>query len=145
MKKSRYSVNAFRSLGYSEDFRNLNISLRDENAGSEISDFVLGQFKTVAKILFDSNDGGLDYNPMKYINDNSPEIVKRFAQQVLLCDVQAFRAAPDDDTAFDMIVPRQLQTSAELSPYLDKLKSYISDQRAAAMSADTSVNSSDNG
>lgn len=129
MKTSRYTDAQLRSLGYNPDTRKYITNLASSDNYVKNRSALLGRFKNVIDVLFDSSDGALDSNPASLIGENAPESVKTFAKNVLLCDVQAFRAAPDDETAFNMLIPRTAQTSAELRPYLDGIRNYISERR----------------
>lgn len=80
-----------------------------------------GKFKDILKVLFDSRDGSLCNDYMDYITENAPDDVKLFVQNFLMRPLQALPSAPDDDTAFDTIIPRLLSSPAEFQPYIDYL------------------------
>lgn len=123
ISKSRYTESQYKGFGYNcsdEDY------FLPPQSREEQENIVLGQFKNIIKVLFSSSDGSLDSNPASLLTENSPEPVRVFAQNFLLKELPAARSAPDDDTAFDMLIPRSAQTSVELAPYVDFLKSEIS-------------------
>lgn len=92
-------------------------------------------FENVINVLFSSTNGALDYNAYTNVTMDSPEIVKRFASAVLLQNIPAMRAAPDDETAFDLLIPRHAQSHSELAPYIDKLRGYVESARQSAQEA----------
>ncbi|UPW41411.1 hypothetical protein [Dipodfec virus UA06Rod_5] len=127
LKNSRYTAQQYNSLGYPITESNSVPCPSSEHNRDEIEDIVLGKFKSVVKVLFSSTDGSLDTNPMSLIGDNVPESVRLFAQNILLQNIPTMHMAPDDDTAFDMLIPRSVQSRSELEPYIGKLREYVSE------------------
>lgn len=99
-----------------------------------------GKFKDVLKVLFDSRDGSLCNDYMDYITENAPDDVKLFVQNFLMRPLQALPSAPDDDTAFDTIIPRLMSSPAEFQPYVDylnqSLENFNSNSNSTPISSD---------
>ncbi|UPW41322.1 hypothetical protein [Sigmofec virus UA08Rod_4124] len=127
LSKSRYSLNQLKSLGYCTTYCNNQVDLRTEDSRSKIQQIVFGQFKNVIDVIFSSSDGSLDFSPSSLITENTPDSVRLFLQNFLFQNVTPARSAPDDASALDMLIPRSVQTSSELVPYLNKIRSYVYD------------------
>lgn len=132
LSQTRYTEKQLRSLGYPiyDECDTLEWESRDR-----LDALVKGQFKNVIDVLFSSTDGSLDSNPASLVSENAPECVRIFAQNFLLKEVPAARCAPDDATAFDLLIPRSVSSRAELAPYVDFLTQEVSN----------ALKSSDNG
>lgn len=127
MRQSRYTDKQFRSLGYDPDYKARSFANQDApESQSEIN--FLSQFRNVLEVIYSSKDGKLDYSPVQ-ISENAPESVRTFINNTLMSDIPSIQSAPDDDTAFDLLVPRSVQTSAEFAPYRDKLINIVSEYR----------------
>lgn len=133
MKHCRYSKNQLRSLGYGSaiPFEHLNIDLSKNVDAVSMVDIAKGKFANIIDVLYTSTDGSLDNSIMQYVNEDAPASVKSFVQNVLMVDVPALQSAPDDETAFNMILPRSISSSRELEPYVDYIKSLVSDARSS--------------
>ncbi|UPW41329.1 hypothetical protein [Sigmofec virus UA08Rod_4104] len=127
LSKSRYTAQQYKSLGYPVTESNAVPCPCTKQNREEIDDYVLGQFKNVIKVLFSSSDGRLDSNPTSLVGENAPESVRLFAQNVLLSNIPVMKMAPDDETAFDMLIPRSVQSRSELEPYVAKLREYVAE------------------
>lgn len=88
-----------------------------------------GKFGQILDLLYTSKDGDLDNAVKTLVSENAPIEIQSFVRNVLLCPLTALKSAPDDDAAFDMIIPRKAQTSTELMPYLDVIKNEVSAAR----------------
>lgn len=88
-----------------------------------------GKFGQILDILYSSTDGDLDNNLKSLVSENAPVEIRSFVNNVLLCPLPQLKSAPDDDTAFDMIIPRNAQTSNEIRPYLDVIRDEVSAAR----------------
>lgn len=88
-----------------------------------------GKFGQILDVLYDNDNGNLNNNLRSLVSENAPIEIREFVNNVLLCPIQALKSAPDDDTAFDLIIPRSKQTSSELQPYLDVMRKSVSDAR----------------
>ncbi|WGL30886.1 hypothetical protein [Dipodfec virus UOA04_Rod_468] len=138
IKKSRYTPLQYKSLGYYiSDSDAIPCPCHEKNI-EEVQDIVLGKFKSIINVLFSSSDGSLDSNPMSLIGENAPESVRLFAQNILLQNIPTMQMAPDDDTAFDMLIPRSIQSRSELEPYIGKLREYVT---SAVHNSETSKSS----
>lgn len=122
ISKSRYSAAQYRGLGYKPSDADTCLSRESRDRLDQI---VKGQFKEVIDIIFSSTDGSLDSNPAALISPSAPLEVQTFAKAFLLQNINPAKAAPDDDTAFDMLVPRSVQTTAELAPYIDYIRNEV--------------------
>lgn len=134
-KYCRYTPAMIKSLGMHRGSAQNQTNLAVPNGLDDIQRQTLGQFKNIIDILYSSTDGRLDSNPMRFIGDNVSDTVKTFAANVLLCPITSLKAAPDDDTAFDMLIPRSAQSAAELKPYLNYLRDYVSQKQAESNTA----------
>lgn len=130
----RYSKVQFKSLGLTDRFNDCVVSPIDKTEHEKQLSFVKGKFANVIDLLFDSCDGSLDNCVSKYVGENAPECVRSFVNNILLSPVQALPPAGSDDVALEMIIPRSVQTSAEMQPYLDNFRQIVSDAQAAAAS-----------
>lgn len=125
----RYSEKSLNSLGYNRLYNDI-VAVRDTSANrANILRLVKGKFANIIDILYSDSDGSLDSDLSSFVSENSPDVVKAFVQNVLMVDRGQLLAAPDDETAFDMIIPREAQTAAEIQPYLDYIASQIHIQR----------------
>lgn len=102
-----------------------------------------GNFGQILDILYSSKDGDLDNNLKSFVSENAPIEVRQFVNNVLLLPHTAFKSAPDDDTAFDMIIPRNAQTPKELMPYLDAIRGEVSEARERYLNSLNNTNKSD--
>lgn len=93
---------------------------------SDLDAITKGKFKEIIDVLYSSEDGRLVNNLNMIVSENAPESVRSFVRNVMLCDVQALQSAPDDETAFNLIVPRFMQDSADIVPYVDYIREAIS-------------------
>lgn len=125
----RYSRSQFESMGLSDEFNGQSYDLL-YRGNCDMKKIARGKFGEILDVLYDSNETSLDNNLRALVSENAPDHVKAFVNNVLLCDVPALRAAPDDETAFNCLIPRSAQTSRELAPYLDTIRSLISEKRA---------------
>lgn len=140
LKYLRYTLEQMRNLGYQYPDSDHLIVLDSVRNREELDEIVKGQFKNIIDVLFSSRDGTLDNVLAMSISENAPQSVKTFIQNVLMCDVQALQSAPDDDTAFETLIPRHAQTSSELEPYIESLRGMVSDARVSATQPESSSN-----
>ena len=129
-----YTDAQLKRMGFNPDNFNHPVCLPDSNKEDVLS-FVKGKFANVIDAIFTSTDGSLDNVLAMSVSEHAPQSVQTFIRNVLMCDVQAVQAAPDDETAFDTLIPRSAQSSAEIAPYLDSLRQIVSDARERAMSS----------
>lgn len=127
---SRFTPRMMRSLGYPVRY-NMPMGVFTDEDQRQQSNLVKGKFANIIDVLFDSNDMSLDNAVSKYVSENAPEDVKMFVQNVLMRPVEPLSAAPDDETAFEMIIPRRAQSQLEMQPYLDNMRQIVTDARAA--------------
>lgn len=128
----RYTSEQLREIGVNLNFNEhcTYVDFDPVKARQEMDEFVKGKFKNIIDILYNSSDGSLDNDIDKYVSENCPESVRSFVQNVLLTNVQAFRSAPDDHTAFDTLIPRSAQSASEVLPFLSKMAQIVSESRA---------------
>lgn len=88
-----------------------------------------GKFGQILDVLYTSKDGDLDNAVKTLVSESAPIEIQSFVKNVLMCPLTPLKSAPDDATAFDMIIPRSAQTSRELIPYLDVIKNEVSAAR----------------
>lgn len=131
-RHSRYTDNMLRHLGLNPESRKYASGPRGE-ALTELCksahDAVVGKFENILRLLYTSDTGSLENNLQEFMTASTPQIVKDFVQQVLMADIPSMRAAPDDETAFATIIPREFQTYAEFTPYAEHIKEFISQSR----------------
>ncbi|MDE5568266.1 MAG: hypothetical protein K2J12_07470 [Muribaculaceae bacterium] len=139
---SRFTPRMMRSLGYPVRY-NMPMGTMTKEQIKQQTALVKGRFANIIDLLFDSNDMSLDNAVSKYVSENAPEDVRMFVQNVLMCPVQSLAAAPDDDTAFEMIIPRHAQSQQEMQPYLDNMRQIVTDARAAYEAAQLQQNTSE--
>ena len=123
-----------RSLGYPVRY-NMDMGTMDASQAKQHSKLVKGRFANIIDLLYDSTDMSLDNAVSKYVSENAPEDVRMFVQNVLMRPVEPLAAAPDDDTAFEMIIPRSAQSQQEMLPYLENMRNIVADARAAYAAA----------
>lgn len=138
MKKypSRFSDIQMRRLGLRTDSRDLDYDMSKSVDYNVIEKIVKGEFKNIIDVLYSSKDGSLDNDLDRYISrDSVNPSVRSFVESVLKCNVSSLMSAPDDDTAFDMIIPRSAQTESELRPYLGYLKNQVRQHREQVLAS----------
>ena len=123
MKKeySRLSDHKLLTMG----LRPLNSEPVDLLESDQVDDLPLiasGGFDNIMKIIFENEDGDLPNLLTVQVNENTPDSVRQFVNNVLSANITAFKSAPDDETAFEMICPR----GCSLEAYSDYLKESIS-------------------
>lgn len=123
--KSRYTADQMRNLGYTPEANAYGSYHYSPDARRQKDDLFKGQFKHIIDLIYDSTDGRLNSDPTKLITESAPEAVRQFARNVLLADIPALKAAPDADTAMEMIIPRSVSTVREFQPYADNIRNYI--------------------
>ncbi|UPW41307.1 hypothetical protein [Sigmofec virus UA08Rod_4258] len=128
----RYTSTQFRSLGYPDPEHFIGsrelVDPFPEVSATEREMFAYGKFKSIIKVLFaESRHPEFD----ALVTENSSPEVRNFVNNFLFKQIQCLPACSTDEDAFNSIIPRDVQTEAELRPYLDNLKQYISDYRAS--------------
>lgn len=130
--KTRYTPSQHISLGYPLLHRDCEVDFSTPENLEAINNAVCGKFRNVIHALFDSMDGSLDNDIDKLLSENAPESVRSFVQNVLQHEVNALPSAPDDDTAFDYLIPSTLSTRQEIAPYLDKIVNSLKNDKASS-------------
>lgn len=130
-KYCRYSTSQLQSLGLNPDFTPESYSGCNgyESSYITLSEIACGKFRQIIDVLYSSDEVSLSNNLQQFVSDSAPIEIQSFVKNVLLCPIQALKSAPDDDTAFDMIIPRSAQDSTELRPYLDVMRKSVVDAR----------------
>lgn len=131
-----YTKSQFESLGLTPNTANYIVFCPVDN----IRDLVYDKFKNILEIIFSSEGTQLDDVFKVSISENAPESVRMFAQNMMAA-VQALPAMPNDDIAFDAIVPRSVQTSSEFQPYLDYMRTLYDDVVARYKQSDVQPSS----
>lgn len=124
VRSKKFNSRQLAILGYNPDSVLCHVYFSD----SELEDFrrlVYGKFENIIKLIFSSNDGSLDNDFQQYLSENSPDVVKSFVSNILMANVQSLPSAPDSDTAFDMIIPRSVQSRSDLAVYIPHIKQTI--------------------
>lgn len=124
----RYTEAQLKSLGYTPRFDEDVLKPNRDNK-STLRDIALGQMKNIIEVLFSSKDGRLDNDLSSVVSENAPESVRSFVNNVLLCPIQTLQSAPDDETAFRCLIPRDAYTPEEVKPYLNNIREFISESR----------------
>lgn len=125
IRKSRYTDAQLISLGYSPEVNKYSVCLLSSDAHIKRKQIVLGAFANVINVLFSSSDGSLDNNINSLVTENCPPSVRTFLEKFLCQPVKPLPSAPDAATAFDLIIPRSVQSSADLAPYIDNMRTIV--------------------
>lgn len=85
-----------------------------------------GKFKEIISTIYHSD------NPVSLCNDvvlglseSVSADVKQFVNNWLLKSIPSIQSAPDDETAFNTLIPRIVGTQSELAPYIDHISSMV--------------------
>lgn len=124
------------SLYTDEQLKLMRVNL-DHNSMSEcpgfkglpLNDIAMSKFGDVLRVIYESPDGNLVNDLQQFVSENSSPDLRAFVQNVLLVDIPSFKAAPDDETAFEMIVPRSLGSVADFQPFRNRILSLVSKYR----------------
>lgn len=137
-KYCRYTPSMLRSLGYEYDFSlNRLLCIPDEaHALTQSEIFAYGGFKEIIKILF-SDSRHPEFEAL--VTENSSPEVLSFVNNFLMKQINSVPASASDEDAFNMIIPRSVQTESELRPYLDNLKQFISESRKTVSNESSST------
>lgn len=138
-KFCRYTPSMLRSLGYIFDFSSNRLLVIPDEVESRFQSeiFAYGGFKDIIKTLF-ADSRHPEFETLVTEN-SSPEVVS-FVNNFLMKQIDFVPASSSDDEAFDMIIPRSVQSEAELRPYLDNLKQFISESRKSSVDESSSNN-----
>lgn len=134
-KYCRYTPSQLRSLGLDPDYVPIERpDINTEENKKRHQELIFGQFRSVIDLLFDSKDGSLDYDALNHVTSSASPVVQQFASNVLAASIQSLQSAPDDETAFEAIIPRRLHSQGDIAPYLERLKQEVSDIRSRVIS-----------
>lgn len=90
------------------------------------SNLAYGKFENIIRLIYSSpNSVSLCNDVVNQLSENVPPDVRTFINNFLLKEVPKLNGCSDDNTAFESIIPRNVRTLNELSPYLDNLHSLI--------------------
>lgn len=109
---NRFTIEQLRKLGYisyAEQFKDgvPMCSLDDCNGPEDIPGYGFDDFLEVLKLYCSSFvDGSLPNWVNPEISDNAPTEVKKYFAAISSKNMATLMAAPDDDVAFDTIIPR---------------------------------------
>lgn len=123
---SRYSDEMLRGLGICPDHRGKPDFIPNDKDAQELVYWFKGDFGNIIDTIFDGSPVNLFD---KLTSTNTPDHVKNFINNFLMKRIQSVPSSMSDDEAFASIIPRRAQTSAELQPYLGRLKDIVSDFR----------------
>lgn len=121
-KFKRYTPAMMRSLGYFIDHEEKPLGAASLSTKEFFDKFVRGKFRDMLNLLYNSTDGSLDSDIQKYVSPNAPSEVREFVNNILLTPHDSLLSAPNDDVAFDSIIPRDIQTRSLLTPHIESLK-----------------------
>lgn len=121
-KFKRYTPAMMRSLGYFIDHEEKPLGSASLATKEFFDKFVRGKFRDMLNLLYNSDNGSLDSDIQKYVSPNAPSEVREFVNNILLTPVNAINSAPNDDIAFDCIIPRDCQCRSLLAPHIESLK-----------------------
>lgn len=86
----------------------------------------LGKFRDIVRTIYTSeNPVSLCNNVVFGLSENCSSDVVAFVNNWLLKSVPAIKSAPDDETAFKMLIPRSAGSLSEIAPYVDFISSFI--------------------
>lgn len=85
-----------------------------------------GKFRTIIQSIYKSENpvdlcSALGINLSEHA---SPDVVN-FVRNFLLQPIPAISGAPDDDSAFDILIPNDCYTRSRIAPYLDHIENFI--------------------
>lgn len=109
-------------MGYDPLFEPVSVASVELLQPSDLQVIAAGGFDGIMKVIFENDDGSLPNLLKVSVNENTPDSVRQFVNNILSANITAFKSAPDDETAFDMICPR----GCSLEQYEDMIKSSIS-------------------
>lgn len=124
----RFTKNQLKKLGYPITEHYKVVEDYAHNA-SRLSQIVKGKFANIIDVIFTAKEGALNNLIDLQTSENTPPSVKMFIQNVMMADIPAVASAPDDETALDALIPRSVQTSAEIAPFVDFIKDKVCDIR----------------
>lgn len=127
-KYLRYSDKALASLGLGNcnfDDRFFYVTTTKEQLQNDI-DYMLGEFKDVIISLFDLLRDSPNLNTLSLsISPSAPKEVIEFANLVLHKHYDSLQSAPDSETAFNLIFPRNADFRY-YAPFGEQIQKYIS-------------------
>lgn len=126
-KFRRYSESSLRSLGLGNcNFEDKHYHIKT-NEKDSINDynFMCGQFKAVIDALFSCCEDNPTLNTLLInVSPSAPKDIVDFANLVLHAQVPALKAAPDSETAFNLIFPRNGDFRT-FEPFSKAVRSFI--------------------
>lgn len=91
-----------------------------------LDDLFYGRFRDIIRTIFSSENSVSLCNDIIFgISESAPPDVVSFVNNWLLKSLPVIQSAPDDDTAFEMLIPRSVGSRAELAPYIERVSDYI--------------------
>ena len=134
---TRFSTAARVALGYTPEkfdhcYNDAFTPERLSNMFDRNNEFV-SKYREILDILYSNNDGVYpDF--AGYLNrPNTPQLVKDFVSNVLMTELPSIPSAPDDNTAFSSIIPRDA-TISQYRDQIDNLVQYFKDNPLNATS-----------
>lgn len=138
-KYLRYTKSMLCSLGYSCDTLSnhelVNPFPSDSIEEKEI--FAYGNFKGIIKTLF-ADTWTPEFSSI--LSQNSAPEVLSFVNNFLMRKIESLPSSSSDEVAFNLIIPRSVQSDSELRPYLDNLKQFITESRKQLSNNETTSN-----
>lgn len=122
-KYNRYTPEILRSLGYPTDTYNQPPMTVKEDIDLRV--IAANGFEDIMRLVFTSSDGELPNLLKVRINDNTPEEIKQFVNNLLQINVPALQSAPDDETAFATLFPRANYTNLGSQQYRQQMMDVI--------------------
>lgn len=137
---TRYNKSLLERLGYSVNFhehklKNVPVTLDDANNMFRLS---CGQYEDIIRIIFDTNVDTLPNLIRLQTSDSMPIEVRNFIQG-LLAQVPSIQSAPDSQTAFEMIFPKEMQTYSNVGSYRSHLESLIGSYQSSSNNQNTTA------
>lgn len=98
-----------------------------------LSSLFYGKFKSIISAIYHSD------NPVDLcsaiglsLSEHVSPDVQSFVSNFLLKAIPAVKGAPDDETAFNTIIPRDCYTRSRIAPYLDRINEFIKSETDAS-------------
>lgn len=123
-----------------EQLRHLHVNLEQNAAFTTMArpssecaydDIFYGKFKSIIRILYQSqNPVSLCNDVIESLSESVSPDVANFVNNWLRKSFPVIQGCPDDDVAFDMIVPRSVQSVEELRPYIETLTGWFDEHQA---------------
>lgn len=109
------------------------VNFTPSSADRGLSFLFYGKFKSIISTIYHSE------NPVDLcsaiglsLSEHVSPDVQAFINNFLLKAIPVVKGAPDDETAFNTIIPRDCYTRSRIAPYLDRINEFIKSETNAS-------------